>query len=218
MSGTKYEGEGVDQLAEVVRLLQTQPASRRILMSAWNVADLGKMALPPCHLLAQFYVSYPGRESGPATSTSTSTTSTTTSTDSTASAVIGDEQQQQQPAQGVLHATLYQRSADSGLGLPFNIASYALLTHMLAHVCHLRPGTLTVMLGDAHVYLDHVETLKQQLLRAPKEFPELRIGRAAPEREGEGVVGVESMEGWTVGDFEVCGYDPHGRLDMKMSV
>ena len=111
---------------------------------------------------------------------------------------------------GRLSCTLYQRSADTGLGVPFNIASYALLTHMLAYACDLVPGTFNMVLGDAHVYVDHVEALKGQIERAPREFPGLRIGR---DDAGRG-----NVDGWKAEDFEVVGYKPHAGVKMKMSV
>lgn len=179
-ASTDYGGKGVDQLAEVIEKLKHRPYDRRIILSAWNPADLGKMALPPCHMFCQFYVSFPK-----------------------GSGMAGAEMKR-----GELSCQLYQRSCDMGLGVPFNIASYALLTHMLAHVCDLTPGTFTHTMGDAHVYLDHVEALRLQLEREPREFPELEIGR---ERGG-------SIDGWRAEDFEVVGYKPHQSIAMKMSV
>ncbi|KAJ4291730.1 Thymidylate synthase [Kalmusia sp. IMI 367209] len=173
-----YTGQGVDQLAEVIDKLKNKPYDRRIILSAWNPADLKKMALPPCHMFAQFYVSFPRAKEGEA------------------------------KPRGVLHSILYQRSCDMGLGVPFNIASYALLTHMLAHVCDLTPGTFTHTMGDAHVYVDHVEALKVQLEREPRDFPTLRIGREAG---GE-------IDGWKAEELEVVGYKPHATIAMKMSV
>ncbi|KAJ1331687.1 thymidylate synthase [Microdochium nivale] len=185
---TDYTGQGVDQLAEVVHKLKNSPYDRRIIMSAWNPADLKKMALPPCHMFAQFYVSYPrSRKSG--------------SNDDGAA-----ENKQQQ--QGHLHCQLYQRSCDMGLGVPFNIASYALLTHMVAHVCGLVPGSLTHVMGDAHVYCDHVDALKVQVAREPRDFPTLEIKR---EKGG-------SIDGWKYEDFVVHDYNPHKTIAMKMSV
>lgn len=175
---TDYTGQGVDQLAEVIHKLKNNPYDRRIILSAWNPKDLKKMALPPCHMFAQFYVSYP--RSKP------------------------DEPK----PKGHLHCQLYQRSCDMGLGVPFNIASYALLTHMIAHVCELVPGSLSHVMGDAHVYLDHVEALKTQLEREPKEFPKLEIGREAG----------GSIDGWKAEDFVIKGYEPHKSIPMKMSV
>jgi len=185
---TDYTGQGVDQLAEVIDKLKHRPYDRRIVLSAWNPADLNKMALPPCHMFAQFYVSFPGARRG-------------------RDAANGNAEQRDR-GRGTLHCQLYQRSCDMGLGVPFNIASYALLTHMLAHVCDLTPGTFTHTMGDAHVYLDHVEALEVQLEREPREFPVLEI-----KREIGG-----SVDGWKVEDFVVKGYDPHKIIAMKMSV
>ncbi|KXJ95282.1 bifunctional dihydrofolate reductase-thymidylate synthase [Microdochium bolleyi] len=184
---TDYTGQGVDQLAEVVHKLKNNPYDRRIIMSAWNPADLKKMALPPCHMFAQFYVSYPRSRNS-----------------ETRSAEEGEKKN----PQGHLHCQLYQRSCDMGLGVPFNIASYALLTHMLAYVCDLVPGSLTHVMGDAHVYCDHVDALKVQVEREPREFPKLEIKR---EKGG-------SIDGWKVEDFVVLGYEPHKGIAMKMSV
>lgn len=117
-----YEGQGIDQLNEVIKRIRTNPSDRRIIMSAWNVVDLPKMVLPPCHCFVQFYV-----------------------------------------ADNELSCQLYQRSADMGLGVPFNIASYALLTYMIAHVTGLKPGDFIHTLGDAHVYKNHIEPLKEQV-------------------------------------------------------
>ncbi|KAJ4419749.1 Thymidylate synthase [Gnomoniopsis sp. IMI 355080] len=180
---TDYTGQGVDQLAEVIHKLKTNPYDRRIIMSAWNPKDLKIMALPPCHMFAQFYVSYPRSKSN------------------------GDANGEAK-AKGHLHCQLYQRSCDMGLGVPFNIASYALLTHMIAHVCDLVPGSLTHVMGDAHVYADHVDALKTQLDREPRDFPELDIRR---EKGG-------SIDGWKFDDFVVKGYEPHKSIAMKMSV
>ncbi|KAK2022640.1 thymidylate synthase [Colletotrichum zoysiae] len=179
---TDYTGQGVDQLAEVVHKLKTNPYDRRILLSAWNPADLKKMALPPCHMFAQFYVSYPRARGTPADG---------------------------EKPKGHLHCQLYQRSCDMGLGVPFNIASYALLTHMIARACDLVPGSLTHVMGDAHVYADHVDALKVQLEREPRDFPLLEINN----REAGC-----SIDGWRVEDFVVKGYDPHKTIAMKMSV
>lgn len=180
-----YTGQGVDQIAEVIHKLKNTPYDRRIILSAWNPADLKKMALPPCHMFAQFYVSFPGAPD-PRTA-------------------YGNGAAR---PKGHLHCLLYQRSCDMGLGVPFNIASYALLTHMLAHVCDLIPGSLTHTMGDCHVYLDHIDALKTQLEREPRDFPILEITR---EKGG-------SIDGWAVSDFVVKGYDPHKTIAMKMSV
>lgn len=182
---TDYTGQGVDQLAEVIYKLKHNPYDRRIILSAWNPADLKKMALPPCHMFAQFYVSYPRSKD---------------------TAVVEGER-----PKGHLHCQLYQRSCDMGLGVPFNIASYALLTHMIAHACDLVPGTFTHTMGDAHVYVDHVDALKIQLEREPRDFPGLEIKRDG--EKGDGVI-----DGWKVEDFVVLGYEPHKGIAMKMSV
>lgn len=183
---TDYTGKGVDQLAEVIHKLKTNPYDRRIILSAWNPADLRIMALPPCHMFAQFYVSYPRSKAEQ----------------------NGNGNAETKPPKGHLHCQLYQRSCDMGLGVPFNIASYSLLTHMIAHACDLVPGSLTHVMGDAHVYADHVDALKTQLEREPREFPELEIKREK---------GCD-IDGWKVEDFVVKGYDPHKTIAMKMSV
>ena len=183
-----YAGQGVDQLAEVVRKLRETPFDRRILLSAWNPRDLPQMVLPPCHMFAQFYVSYPGARHGASSAMPTNPTP---------------------PTQGHLHCQLYQRSCDMGLGVPFNIASYALLTHMLARVCDLVPGSLTHVMGDAHVYADHVDALQTQLERVPRAFPTLSIQNHPPGG---------SIDGWQLEDFVVEGYNPYKAIAMKMSV
>jgi thymidylate synthase len=188
---TDYSGQGVDQLAEVIDKLKNRPYDRRIILSAWNPADLKLMALPPCHMFAQFYVSFPRKD--------TTTTGSTATSES-----VGTSEK----AKGVLHCQLYQRSCDMGLGIPFNIASYALLTHMLAHVCELTPGTFTHTMGDAHVYLDHIEALKTQLEREPRDFPVLRIKRD---------IG-GSIDDWQIENFELEEYHPHKGIVMKMSI
>ena len=128
--------------------------------------------------------------------------------------VLHKQSQEQAPdlkEQGVLHTILYQRSCDMGLGVPFNIASYALLAHMLAHTCDLIPGTLTHTMGDAHVYLDHLDALEGQMLREPRDFPTLDIRRP---RGGT----IQDLETWSSKDFEISGYQPHKAVAMKMSV
>lgn len=186
---TDYTGQGVDQLAGLIHQLKTNPFDRRMILSAWNPRDLKKMALPPCHMFAQFYVSYPRQKRRSPTDPA--------------------ETASEEPRpKGHLHCQLYQRSCDMGLGVPFNIASYALLTHMIAHVCDLVPGSLTHVMGDAHVYLDHVEALQVQAEREPREFPELVINR---EKGG-------SIDGWKAEDFVIKGYSPHKTIAMKMSV
>ncbi|KAA1475084.1 thymidylate synthase [Dentipellis sp. KUC8613] len=170
-----YSGEGVDQLKEVIRKIKEDPTDRRIILSAWNPADLTKMALPPCHMMCQFYVHLP-RTSDPA----------------------------ERPQ---LSCLMYQRSADLGLGIPFNIASYALLTHMIAQVTGTDARELIIQLGDAHVYRDHVEALEVQLQREPRPFPTLRWARE-----------VQDIEDFAYDDFVVEGYSPHPSIQMKMSV
>ncbi|KAJ3026210.1 UNVERIFIED_CONTAM: Thymidylate synthase [Siphonaria sp. JEL0065] len=184
-----YTNQGVDQLKDVIRKIKHNPMDRRILISAWNPSDLGKVALPPCHLLCQFYVSSVTEQNPVAT----------------------------------LSCQLYQRSADMGLGVPFNVASYALLTILLAHVTGLQPGKLSIVLGDAHVYCDHVEALQQQLSRTPKTFPKLTVAK------GNGPVANEDRSQWSVEtalgvlesfeyeDIKLEGYDPYGKITMKMS-
>jgi thymidylate synthase len=184
---TDYSGHGVDQLADVIWKIKNTPYDRRIILSAWNPADLKKMALPPCHMFAQFYVSFAGSV--------------------VASKTGARGENGGIKRKGSLDCVLYQRSCDIGLGVPFNIASYALLTHMIAHVCGLTPGRLIHNMGDAHVYLDHVDALKVQLEREPRDFPELDIKRVH-----------DSMDGWEAADFEVKGYEPHKAIAMKMSV
>jgi thymidylate synthase len=129
-----WGGAGIDQIANAIDLIKNNPSSRRIIVNAWNVADIPKMALPPCHLMFQFYV-------------------------------VG----------GRLDCMLYQRSADLALGVPFNIASYALLMMMMAQECKLEPGIFTHTLGDAHIYQNHIEGVKKQLTREPKTLPRVTV-------------------------------------------
>ena len=203
---TDYTGQGVDQLAEVIDKLKNKPYDRRIILSAWNPADLKKMALPPCHMFCQFCVSFPREKEGKEEVNGESSAHVNGNGNSTAHA-NGNSNASPNP-RGVLSCQLYQRSCDMGLGVPFNIASYALLTHMLADVCDLTPGTLIHTMGDAHVYMDHVDALKIQLGREPRQFPELKI---MDHHEG-------SIDGWKAEDFEIKGYKPHASIPMKMSV
>lgn len=161
-----YNSPAIDQISEVVKTLKTNPDSRRIVVSAWNVAELDQMALMPCHALFQFYV-----------------------------------------AEGRLSCQLYQRSADSFLGVPFNIASYALLVHMLAQQCDLQVGEFIWTGGDCHIYNDHFEQVKLQLSRDPRPFPQLNIKRRP-----------ESIFDYTLEDFEVIGYDPHPAIPAPKAV
>jgi len=163
---TDYTGQGVDQLAECIKKIKEDPTDRRILLSAWNPADLSLMALPPCHMFCQFYV-----------------------------------------ANGELSCLMYQRSCDMGLGVPFNIASYSLLTCMMAQVCGLKPGEFVHSMGNAHVYNNHIEPLQTQLERTPRPFPILRIN---PE--------VKDIDGFKSSDFELVGYNPQGKIAMEMAV
>ncbi|WP_038213361.1 thymidylate synthase [Xenophilus azovorans] len=160
------DGGHVDQIAEVVKQLRTNPDSRRIIVSAWNVADLPKMALMPCHAFFQFYV-----------------------------------------AEGRLSCQLYQRSADIFLGVPFNIASYALLTHMLAQQCDLAVGDFVWTGGDCHIYSNHAEQVALQLSRDPRPYPTLRIKRRPP-----------SIFDYEYEDFEIEGYDPHPAIKAPVAV
>ncbi|KAI0324726.1 thymidylate synthase [Cubamyces sp. BRFM 1775] len=170
-----YTGKGVDQLQECIDKIKHNPTDRRIILSAWNPADIPQMALPPCHMMCQFYVHLP-----PANDPI---------------------------AKPRLSCLMYQRSADLGLGIPFNIASYALLTHMVAHVTDTVPHELIIQLGDAHVYRDHVDALKVQLEREPRPFPKIKWPRQ-----------VDNIDGFKTEDFVVEGYDPHPSIAMKMSV
>ncbi|KAI0291627.1 thymidylate synthase [Multifurca ochricompacta] len=170
-----YSGKGVDQLLEAIRKIKEDPTDRRIIMSAWNPADIPLMALPPCHVMCQFYVHLAPKNNPSA------------------------------PRR--LSCLMYQRSADLGLGIPFNIASYALLTHMIARVTDTEPYELIIQLGDAHVYQDHVDALNIQLTRQPRAFPTLRWARD-----------ITDIEEFTYEDFIVEGYDPHPAIAMKMSV
>ncbi|BEI81253.1 hypothetical protein CcaverHIS002_0204130 [Cutaneotrichosporon cavernicola] len=170
-----YAGKGVDQLAEVVRKIKENPTDRRIIMSAWNPSDLPVMALPPCHMFCQFYVTLP----------------------------------ESPDARPKLSCLMYQRSCDVGLGVPFNIASYALLTHMIAFVTGCDAHEFILQMGDAHVYRDHVEPLKTQLEREPRPFPTLKIARTLGE--------IKDIDGFRADDFVVEGYKPMGKIEMKMS-
>lgn len=161
-----YDGEFIDQITEAVETIKHNPDSRRIIVSAWNVADLKRMNLPPCHAFFQFYV-----------------------------------------ADGRLSLQLYQRSADTFLGVPFNIASYALLTMMMAQVCGLRPGDFIHTLGDAHIYNNHFEQVEEQLSREPRPLPVMKIN---PE--------VKSIFDFKFEDFSLEGYDPHPHIKAAVSV
>lgn len=161
-----YDGGFIDQMSEAVRTIKENPDSRRIIVSSWNVADLGNMNLPPCHSLFQFYVS-----------------------------------------EGKLSLQLYQRSGDSFLGVPFNIASYALLTMMVAQVCGLEPGEFIHTLGDAHIYLNHLEQVETQLQREPRKLPKMRLN---PE--------VKDLYSFRYEDFRLEDYDPYPPIKGAVSV
>ncbi|HQT30159.1 MAG TPA: thymidylate synthase [Thiobacillus sp.] len=165
-SWPKPDGGTIDQISEVVNTLKTNPDSRRIIVSAWNVADLDKMALAPCHAFFQFYV-----------------------------------------ADGKLSCQLYQRSADIFLGVPFNIASYALLTLMMAQVTGLKPGDFVHTLGDAHLYLNHLDQTREQLSREPRPLPTMTLN---PD--------VKDIFAFRFEDFTLNGYDPHPAIKAPVAV
>jgi len=160
------DGRHIDQVAEVVSQIRANPDSRRLIVSAWNVADIPRMALAPCHALFQFYV-----------------------------------------CDGRLSCQLYQRSADIFLGVPFNIASYALLTMMVAQATGLKPGEFVHTFGDAHLYLNHLEQAREQLSRAPRELPVMRLDPA-----------VRDLFAFRYGDFTLEGYDPHPAIKAPIAV
>lgn len=161
-----YKGGSIDQIAQVIRSLKENPDSRRHIVSAWNVADLNNMALPPCHVLFQFYV-----------------------------------------ANDTLSCQLYQRSADIFIGVPFNIASYALLTLMIAQVTGLKPGEFIHTFGDAHIYKNHLEQVKTQLGRDPRKLPSMRLNPL-----------VTDITGFVFDDFTLEDYDPHPHIKGAISV
>lgn len=165
-SWPRPDGGHVDQIREVVEQIQRNPDSRRLIVCAWNVGQIEQMALPPCHVLFQFYV-----------------------------------------ADGRLSCQLYQRSADLFLGVPFNIASYSLLTLMMAQVCGLKPGEFVHTFGDVHLYLNHLEQAREQLAREPRERPVMRLN---PQ--------VRDIFGFQYEDFTLEGYDPHPHIKAPVAV
>lgn len=162
----KPDGSHIDQITQVVNQIKHTPDSRRLIVSAWNVADVERMKLPPCHAFFQFYV-----------------------------------------ADGKLSCQLYQRSADLFLGVPFNIASYALLTMMVAQVCELQLGDFVHTLGDAHIYSNHMEQVKEQLSRTPRALPAMRINPA-----------VKDLFAFKFEDFTLENYDPHPAIKAPVAV
>lgn len=159
-------GKHIDQITNLINMIKTNPNSRRLMVSAWNVEFIEEMALPPCHTMFQFYV-----------------------------------------ANGKLSCQLYQRSADTFLGVPFNIASYALLTLMIAQVCDLKPGEFVHTFGDVHIYNNHVEQAKLQLTRTPRKLPTMKIN---PD--------VKNIFDFKFEDFELVDYDPHPHIKAEVSV
>ena len=160
------DGRHIDQISQVIEQIRNTPDSRRIIVNAWNVGEIDNMALPPCHLLFQFYV-----------------------------------------ADGKLSCQLYQRSADVFLGVPFNIASYALLTMMIAQVCDLAPGDFVHTFGDAHLYTNHLEQTDEQLARSPYPLPVMKINP-----------GVKSIFEFKYDDFELVGYEAHPHIKASVAV
>jgi thymidylate synthase len=160
------DGKSIDQISQLIDQIKKNPDSRRLLVNAWNVGEIGKMALPPCHILFQFYV-----------------------------------------ADGKLSCQLYQRSADIFLGVPFNIASYALFTMMVAQVCDLKVGEFIHTFGDAHIYLNHIEQVILQMSRTPKPLPTMKINPS-----------VKNIFDFKFEDFTVEGYDPHPSIKAPIAV
>lgn len=164
-----HQEETIDQLAQVIDKIKNNPTDRRIILSAWNVGQLNSMALPPCHMMAQFFVSM-------------------------------------KDGKKTLSCQMYQRSVDTMLGLPFNIASYAALTHMIAQVTDCEVGMLHMILGDTHIYKDHIEAAKLQIQRKPYPGPTLQLNKS-----------VTSIDDFKLDDFEIVGYEAHPMIKMKMS-
>jgi len=165
-SWSTADGRSIDQISHVIEQIKSNPDSRRLIVNAWNVGEISKMALPPCHLLFQFYV-----------------------------------------ANGKLSCQLYQRSADIFLGVPFNIASYALLTMMIAQVCGLQPGDFVHTLGDTHLYSNHIEQARLQLTREPLALPQMRINPS-----------IKSIFDFDYSDFELVNYNAHAHIKAEVAV
>jgi thymidylate synthase len=171
LTGRRSEPDGIDQLTTLINDIKSNPYSRRHILSAWNVAELDRMALPPCHVMAQFSVR----------------------------PVAG--------GRGELSCQMYQRSCDMFLGVPFNIASYSLLTHLIAQVCDLDVGEFVHVLGDAHIYLNHIEQVKEQLSREPLPAPQLLL---TPE--------IKDINQFTMADIQLDGYQSHAAIKAPMAV
>lgn len=174
-SGKAGDGAGIDQITNVIGQIKKNPDSRRLIVSAWNVADIDKMKLPPCHAFFQFYVTPPDLPKG--------------------------------EEKSKLHCQLYQRSADIFLGVPFNIASYALLTMMVAQVCNLKPGEFIHTFGDAHIYSNHLEQVNLQLARDFRPLPTMKINPA-----------VKDIFGFRFEDFTLENYNPHPHIKGTVAV
>jgi dihydrofolate reductase / thymidylate synthase len=201
-----YAGQGVDQLQDCIDKIKNSPEDRRIIMSAWNPSDLDLMALPPCHMFCQFYVSARQIRSGDSLSCFAFVKGCLTPQKSLLP-TLSTTCMQVDTDKNEVSCQMYQRSADLGLGVPFNIASYALLTHLVAHVTGRKPGDFIHTIGDAHVYLNHVDALREQLQREPRDFPTLRIN---PDKT--------RIDDFTLDDLVVEGYNPHKTIKMKMAV
>lgn len=169
-------GDTVDQLHQVIEQIKRNPYSRRLIVNAWNVAELDQMALPPCHTMFQFNVAPPPANAGP-------------------------------DAKPRLSCQLYQRSADLFLGVPFNIASYAILTHMIAQVTNLEPGDFVHTFGDAHIYDNHIDQVKEQLSRQHCPLPSLKLNQS-----------ITSIDAFTYDDIQILNYDPHPAIKAPVAV
>lgn len=164
--GPYHEVEYIDQIANVVEQIKTNPDSRRLIVNAWNIGELDRMALPPCHMMFQFYV-----------------------------------------ANNKLSCQLYQRSADLLLGVPFNIASYALLTHMIAQVCNLEVGEYVHTIGDGHIYSNHYEQVKEQLTRTPRQLPQLELDKS-----------INNIDDFKSEHIKLIGYDPYPAIKAEVAI